>query len=72
MNQQPVRIPATQARESVSRWRQWFTLENRFVPPIFITLILLAGQLTFGILESYTKTLLAIACSIVAELILGR
>jgi Na+-transporting NADH:ubiquinone oxidoreductase subunit NqrB len=72
MNQQTDRIPAMQARESVSRWRQWFTLENRFVPPIFITLILLAGQLTFGILESYTKTLLAIACSIVAELILGR
>ncbi len=53
-------------------WRRLFTLENRFIPPIFITLILLVGNLSFGILESYTKTLLAIAVSIAVELILGR
>ena len=37
-----------------------------------ITGILLVGQLSFGILESYDRTLLAIASSIVMELILGR
>ena len=47
-------------------------MDNRFMPPLFITLILLAGNVSFGILESYEKTLLAIATSIVAELILGR
>jgi len=50
----------------------WLSLDNRFVPPVFITVILLAGHFSFGILESYQRTLLAIATSIVAELILGR
>jgi enediyne biosynthesis protein E5 len=53
-------------------WRRLLTLENRFVPPVFITLILLAGNFSFGILESYTRTLLAIGSSILAEVILGR
>src|ERR1700733_3657004 len=47
-------------------------LDNRYAPPVFITCILLAGNLSFGMLESYQKTLLAIATSIVAELVLGR
>lgn len=55
-----------------SRWRRMFSLENRFVPPVFITLILLVGHLTFGILESYKKTLLAIGTSILVELALGK
>ncbi len=53
-------------------WKSWLSLENRFVPPVFITLILLVGHLSYGILESYPKTLLAIATSIAAELVLGR
>lgn len=54
------------------KWKQWLSLDNRFVPPLFITLILLAGHLSYGILESYSKTLLAIGTSIVMELLLGR
>jgi Na+-translocating ferredoxin:NAD+ oxidoreductase RnfD subunit len=54
------------------QWKRWFSLDNRFVPPVFITLILLVGHFSFGILESYPRTLLAIATSVVAELILGR
>jgi Na+-transporting NADH:ubiquinone oxidoreductase subunit NqrB len=46
--------------------------ENRYLAPIFITCILLVGHLSFGILESYQKTLLAIAVSIAAEMALGR
>ena len=47
-------------------------IDSRSVAPIFITCILLVGHLTFGILESYPRTLLAIGMSIAAELILGR
>lgn len=54
------------------QWKRILSLDNKFVPPLFITLILLVGNVSFGILESYQKTLLAIATSIVAELILGR
>ena len=53
-------------------WKSWLNLENRFVPPVFITLILLVGHLSFGMLESYQKTLLAIVVSILAELVLSR
>ncbi len=49
-----------------------FSYDSRFTAPIFITLILLVGQLSFGILESYFKTALAIATAILLELVLGR
>lgn len=49
-----------------------FGLDSRFIAPIFITFILLVGQLTYGILESYTMTVLAIVTAIAVELILGR
>jgi Na+-translocating ferredoxin:NAD+ oxidoreductase RnfD subunit len=52
--------------------KPFFTIDNRYIAPAFITCILLAGQLSFGMLESYQKTLLAIAVSIATELILGR
>jgi Na+-translocating ferredoxin:NAD+ oxidoreductase RnfD subunit len=69
MSQQVIAAPATGMRTG---WKSWLSLENRFVPPVFITLILLVGHLSFGILESYPKTLLAIATSILAELVLAR
>ena len=72
MSQQTMTMPPLPAGPSAHNWRRLFTLENRFVPPIFITLILLAGNFSFGILESYTRTLLAIGSAIAAELILGR
>ncbi len=71
MSHQTIAIPAPQPAKA-PQWKKWFSLENRYIPPIFITLILLAGQLSFGILESYEKTLLAIGTAILAELILGR
>src|SRR5882672_1195823 len=64
----PVSAPATPP----SPWKRWFSLENRYIAPLFITCILLAGHLSFGILESYKKTLLAIVVGIAAELALGR
>jgi enediyne biosynthesis protein E5 len=63
-------IVAASSEPRPALWRR--ILDSRFMPPIFITLILLAGNVSFGILESYTRTLLAIAVSISGELILGR
>ena len=60
--------PSTQPHPAL--WKR--ILDSRFMPPVFITLILLLGNLSFGILESYTRTLLAIVVSIAGELVLGR
>jgi hypothetical protein len=69
MSQQVISPPDTAKHTG---WKSWLSLENRFVPPVFITLILLVGHLSYGILESYPKTLLAITTGIAAELMLGR
>src|SRR4030095_16377062 len=53
-------------------WKSIVSLDNRYVPPAFITCILLVGHFSFGILESWPKTLLAIVVSISLELVLGR
>ena len=55
------------APASEGRW-----VANRFLPPALITAILLGGHLSFGILESYDRTLLAIVTSLLAEAVLGR
>jgi len=52
--------------------RKKFRFDNRYIAPLFITCILVVGHLSYGFLESYTKTAIAIAASIVAEIILGR
>ena len=51
---------------------RFFSAENRYLPPLFITTILLVAQLSFGLLESFSRTALAIAVSILFELVLGR
>ena len=63
---------ATVKRNTEDRalWKR--LLDGRFAPPVFITLILLVGNLSFGILESYSRTLLAIGTSMVCEMVLGR
>lgn len=68
----PVAEPASGSPGQQSRWTKMLALANPFIPPLFITLILLAGNLSYGILESYSKTLLAITTSVIAELVLGR
>jgi enediyne biosynthesis protein E5 len=45
---------------------------NRYIAPLFITCILLVGHLSYGILESWQKTGIAIVSAIAAELVLGR
>jgi hypothetical protein len=46
---------------------KFFSMENRYLPPIFITLILLIGNLSFGLLESFSRTALAIATAMLFE-----
>jgi hypothetical protein len=65
--------PPTQAAQPAAPPVLWKRLlDSRFTPPVFITLILLIGNLSFGILESYQKTLLAIATAMIAEMALGK
>jgi hypothetical protein len=64
--------PGTNPPFQPTGWKRAVALGNPFVPPLFITLILLVGNLSYGILESYWKTLLAIVTSILAEMVLGR
>jgi hypothetical protein len=52
--------------------RRFLTLDNRFLPPLLITSILLGAQFSFGILEGWERTAVAIATAIGAELIMGR
>src|SRR5918996_5270155 len=60
--------PAAEAKQPP----KLFGVDSRFVAPIFITIILLVGQLTYGILESYAMTALAIVTAVALELVLGR
>jgi Na+-transporting NADH:ubiquinone oxidoreductase subunit NqrB len=68
---QPATTAASASPPSFGK-RVFAALGNPYVPPIFITLILLVGNLSYGILESYWKTLLAIVTSVIAEMVLGR
>ena len=45
---------------------------NRFLAPILVTCVLLGAHLSFGILESYTRTVVAILTAIATEIVLGR
>ena len=40
--------------------RRWFQIDNRYLAPILVTIVLVVGQLSFGFLESWSRTALAI------------
>jgi enediyne biosynthesis protein E5 len=44
----------------------------QYVPPAFITLLLLIGQLSFGMLDSLTNLIAAIGTALIIEIILAR
>jgi hypothetical protein len=60
-----------QDRAADSR-RRLLTLDNRYLPPLLITSILLGAHLSYGILEAWYTTALAIGTAIGAELLMGR
>jgi Na+-translocating ferredoxin:NAD+ oxidoreductase RnfD subunit len=67
-----VQAPELASKPAFRGWTPTSSNLNPYIPPAFITLILVIGHLSFGILESYQKTMLAIATSILCELVLGR
>ena len=62
----------TQEGGPIANRRRVLTLDNRYLPPLLITSILLAAHLSFGILEAWYATALAIVTAIGAELVMGR
>jgi enediyne biosynthesis protein E5 len=65
-------MPVTNGTAAPFNWGRFFSLENKYIAPIFITTILIVGNLSFGMLESYRKTGIAIVASLVTELILSK
>jgi Na+-translocating ferredoxin:NAD+ oxidoreductase RnfD subunit len=68
-------MPQEYKLESAPRagvFSQWIKNNFRYVPPAFITLILLVGQIGFGILDSYINLIAAIVSAMVVEIILAR
>jgi Na+-translocating ferredoxin:NAD+ oxidoreductase RnfD subunit len=59
------RVPALPAR-LLAR------IDKRYLAPILVTVVLLVGQVTFGFLESWSRTALAILTAIGIELVLAR
>ena len=47
-------------------------IDKRYLAPILVTLVLIVGQVTFGFLESWSRTALAIITAILVEIVLGR
>jgi len=64
--------PAFVPEQAADTRRRFLTLDNRYLPPLLITSILLGAHLSYGILEAWYTTALAIATAIGAELIMGR
>ncbi len=52
--------------------RRRFHIDNLYLAPLLVTMVLLGGQIAFGFLESWSRTLLAIATAMGVELVLAR
>jgi hypothetical protein len=64
--------PAFVPEQTADARRRFLTLDNRYLPPLLITSILLGAHLSYGILEAWYTTALAITTAIGAELFMGR
>ena len=67
----PQEAPAA-ARVPGSALGRFFSPQNRYLAPLLITTILIVGQMSFGLLESFSRTATAILTAIVFEIVLGR
>lgn len=67
-----IAVPVEPTLPEKAQPKKLWGVDARFIAPILITLILLASQLSFGVLESYPQTLLAVAVSIGLEIVLGK
>ena len=52
--------------------RLWTPENFKYVPPAFLTLILLVGQFTYGILDSYLYLVVSVGTCLISEVILAR
>jgi hypothetical protein len=64
--------PPVTAAEAPAAAPRRFGIDKRYLAPILVTLVLVVGQVTFGFLESWSRTALAISVAILVELVLGR
>ena len=62
---------STQNKNYILR-KKWHEEYFRYVPPIFITLILIVGYFTFGMLDGFRNIIASIGTSILTEIILAR
>jgi Na+-transporting NADH:ubiquinone oxidoreductase subunit NqrB len=58
--------------QAAAKARRRIRFDQRYLAPILVTCVLLAGQVTFGFLESWSRTLLAIATAMAVELVAVR
>ncbi len=50
----------------------WIKNNFQYIPPAFITLLLLIGQLSFGMLDSYVNVVAATIAAMITEILLAR
>ena len=62
-------VDTSPATPQVPRRRRF---DPRYLAPALITCVLVAGQISFGFLESWSRTFLAIATAIIVELLIVR
>jgi enediyne biosynthesis protein E5 len=65
-------VSSTQAAPSRPGHLPAFGIDKRYLAPILVTLVLIVGQVTFGFLESWSRTMLAIGTAMGLELVLAR
>jgi len=63
--------PAAAASKAASASGLKLLLDNRYLPPAFITTILVVANLSFGILVGLDHTVIAIVTALVAEAVMG-
>ena len=62
----------TVTETAVPQTARRFQFDKRYLAPILVTMVLVAGQVSFGFLESWSRTMLAIVTAILVEMLLGR
>jgi Na+-transporting NADH:ubiquinone oxidoreductase subunit NqrB len=65
-------LTSTQAAPSRPGHLPVLGIDKRYLAPILVTLVLIVGQVAFGFLESWSRTMLAIGTAIGIELVLAR
>lgn len=59
-------------QKKMSFFSLWLKNNFQYVPPVFITLLLLIGQLSFSMLDSYMNLVASVGTSMIAEVILSK